>query len=107
MSLDVYLSATRPVEVYWRNITHNLGEMAGEAGVYEHLWRPDEIGITQAGQLVEPLEAGLKLLESDPARFKAFDPPNKWGDYAGLVDFVREYLKACRENPDADVAVSR
>ena len=30
------------------NITHNLNKMASELGVYEHLWRPDEIGVTKA-----------------------------------------------------------
>src|SRR5260221_6791232 len=42
-------------EVYWANITHNLGLMARECGLYEPLWRPVENGITHARQLVEPL----------------------------------------------------
>jgi len=94
-------------EVYSRNITHNLGKMAGEAGIYEALWRPEETGITKAGQLIEPLRDGLKLLRSDPERFKAFNPSNKLGDYDGLVQFVASYLAACEENPEADVSVSR
>lgn len=48
MSLDVYLTATRPTEVCALNITHNLGRMAKEAGIYQHLWRPEEIGVTKA-----------------------------------------------------------
>lgn len=107
MSLDVYLTVTRPVEVYWRNITHNLNKMADAAGIYNHLWRPDEIEFTKAGQLIEPLTAGLALLRSEPDRFKAFNPPNGWGDYDGLVSFVEEYLAACRETPEADIHVSR
>jgi hypothetical protein len=27
-------------EMYSANITHNLGDMASEAGIYEALWRP-------------------------------------------------------------------
>jgi hypothetical protein len=107
MSLDVYLEFIQPTEIYWRNITHNLGKMAGEAGIYEALWRPEEIGITQASQLIEPLEAGLELLKSDPERFKAFNPKNGWGNYGGLVEFVSEYLEACKSDPDALVRVSR
>ena len=107
MSLDVWLTAVRPTQVYERNITHNLNTMADEAGIYKHLWRPDELGITKASQLIEPLTKGLELLRSDPERFKAFNPPNGWGDYDGLVDFVAEYLKACIDHPDADVGVSR
>lgn len=107
MSLDVYLTQPMPTEVYWRNITHNLNRMAKEAGIYKHLWRPDEIGVTKAAQLIGPLADGLALLTSDPERFKVFNPPNKWGDYEGLVEFVKEYLAACIANPDADVQVSR
>ena len=35
-------------EVYSANITHNLGGMADEAGIYEALWRPEEVGIAKA-----------------------------------------------------------
>lgn len=107
MSLDVYLKAVRPVSIYDGNITHNLGPMAREAGIYTHLWRPDEIGITKAGELIQPLAHGLVLLTDEPERFKAHNPPNGWGSYEGLVRFVGAYLAACIEAPDADVEVSR
>jgi hypothetical protein len=107
MSLDIYLSAVRPTTVYSRNITHNLNRMATEAGIYEHLWRPDEICVTKAAQLIEPLKAGLALLLAEPERFRDFNPANGWGSYEGLVEFVQEYLSACEENPDADVSVWR
>lgn len=107
MSLDVYLTEVRPTEIYSANITHNLSKMADEAGIYKHLWRPDELGIKKAGELVEPLRAGLELLKSDPERFRNFDAPNGWGRYEHLVEFVSEYLGACEENRDADVRVSR
>uniref|UniRef100_A0A6M3IMA8 Uncharacterized protein n=1 Tax=viral metagenome TaxID=1070528 RepID=A0A6M3IMA8_9ZZZZ len=89
------------------NITHNLNTMAAEAGIYKHLWRPDEIEITQAKQLIEPLQKGLDLMKSDPKRFKEFDAPNKWGLYINFVPWVENYLRACRENPEAFVEVSR
>lgn len=93
--------------VFTSNITHNLDSMAGEAGLYEYLWRPDTMGITRASQLVAPLRKGLREMESDPARYKLFNPPNGWGDYEGLVSFVRAYLDACERYPDAMVEVSR
>lgn len=96
-----------PEEVYSRNITHNLNKMASDAGIYDMLWRPDEHGISKAGQMIEPLAAGLAKLEADPEHFKKFNPANGWGTYGGLVAFVREYLQACRDYPDADVHVSR
>jgi len=94
-------------EVFQRNITHNLNRMADEAGIYDACWRPDEAGITTAAQLIEPLEKGLALLRSDPARFKAFNPSNGWGNYDGLVEFVEAYLTACKEYPNARVYASR
>lgn len=107
MSLDVYLVAVRPTEVYESNITHNLGAMAREAGIYQHLWRPEELAIEKAGELIAPLTAGLALLRAEPDRFRAFNPANGWGTYEGLCDFVEQYLEACRVNPDATIRVSR
>jgi hypothetical protein len=107
MSLDVYLTAVRPTEVYSRNITHNLNKMAMEAGIYEALWRPEEIGIVRADQLIEPLTVGLEKLKADPERFKEFNATNGWGMYDNLIDFVEDYLQACKENPDAAVRACR
>ena len=92
--------------IFSLNITHNLRTMAIEAGIYEHLWRPEEIGIERASQLVGPLREGLELLRSDPARFEAFNSPNGWGMYEHFVPFVAEYLAACEAFPDALVSVS-
>lgn len=94
-------------EVYWANITHNLTTMADAAGIYKHLWRPDEIDVTHARQLVVPLRDGLKALTEDPERFKKLNPENGWGSYEGLVRFVTEYMSACADHPDARVRVSR
>lgn len=93
--------------VYSANITHNLNKMADEAGIYKALWRPEEIGVTKAEQLIPLLRDGLALLKSDAARFKAFNPSNGWGTYEGLRQFVADYLVACEEYPSAEVSVSR
>ena len=107
MSLDVRLEAVRPTVVFDSNITHNLGKMAAKAGLYQLLWRPEELNITHAAQLIEPLRVGLALLERDPAYYRQFNPTNGWGTYEKLVEFTREYLAACIENPDAEIHVSR
>jgi hypothetical protein len=93
--------------VFDGNITHNLNMMADAAGIYEHLWRPDEIGVTKAHQLIEPLTDGLAKLNSDPEKYKVHNPSNGWGSYTILVEFVAEYLAACRTYPNADVSVWR
>ena len=115
MSLDVYLrmeldtGGAEPYEaqLFSDNVTHNLAGMAEEAGIYEHLWRPDELGITVAGDLVAPLRAGLALLEAEPGRFRAKNPSNGWGDYCGFVEFVQKYLAACKAHPKATIRVWR
>ena len=107
MSLDVSLSEMRMTEIYSANITHNLVDMALEAGLYQQLWRPEELGITKAGDLIQPLTVGLALLKSDPTRFEKFNASNGWGLYKHFVPFVEKYLRACQDNPDAEVNVSR
>ena len=120
MSLDVYLTRKKWVsydegkthteeneEVYWANITHNLNKMAGEAGIYEALWRPEEIGKTKANEIVKLLEKGLADLKTRPKHFETFNSPNGWGMYEHFVPFVEKYLEACKEYPDAIIEVSR
>ena len=106
MSLDFYLMRTQPTEVFSRNITHNLTRMASAAGIYDALWHPENLKVTRAEQLIEPLAKGLALLEADPAKFKQYNAPNGWGMYEHFVPFVRACLEACREFPDAEVRTS-
>ena len=107
MSLDVYLMEMRPVEVFERNITHNLARMADAAGLYTPLWRPELLQATKAADLIGPLESGLATLKADKARFMEYEPENGWGSYGGLVQFAESYLAACRAYPDAQIRVSR
>jgi hypothetical protein len=94
-------------ELFEANITHNLNAMAEAAGIYRELWLPDEIGITKARQLIQPLETGLSWLKADPEKFKKYNATNGWGLYEHFVPWVESYLDACKANPDADVKVSR
>ena len=125
MSLDVYLKGEEKevecvcsccyhthtkierAQLYEANITHNLGAMAGVAELYYHLWRPEELGITKAFELIRPLKEGLALLKSNPDKFYPYNPTNGWGAYTNLVTFVEEYLAACEEYPEATVEASR
>lgn len=107
MSLDVTLSEMRMSEVFSDNITHNLNTMAEAAGLYEVLWRPEDLQIRYAHELVGPLRNGLAKLTADPEKFRALNPKNGWGAYEDLVQFVEAYLEACIGNPLAEVSVSR
>jgi hypothetical protein len=89
------------------NITHNLSAMANEAGIYLALWRPEELEFTQAGQLIDLLQAGLDRLGYDKEYFRTLSPANGWGTYEGLVTIVWKYLWACVQYPQATIYVSR
>ncbi len=93
--------------VYSANITHNLGPMATAAGIYSHLWRPEEIGIETAGDLIAPLQEGLAKLKADPDEFAKYNSPNGWGMYEHFVPFVENYLNACMAYPAAKVDADR
>lgn len=95
-------------EVYTANITHNLAKMAGHVEcLYQALWRPEDLNIKNAKELIPHLEDGLRLLNNDPDKYKKFNPVNGWGNYERLVSFIKSYLRACRNYPKAEVWVSR
>lgn len=115
-------------EVYSGGTTHNLTEMADEAGIYEALWRPHRLRYDydsnlndnhnaeyefEAKQTIRPidiidkLEKGLKTLKENPEHFEKFNSPNGWGLYKHFVPFVESYLNACKEYPNAIIEVSR
>lgn len=107
MSLSVSLTKVQPTCVFDYNITHNMNRMADAAGIYQALWRPEELGFEFAWQLIAPLEQGLAYLLANQEELEKLNPPNGWGTYGGLVQFVEEYLTACRKHPTAIISVSR
>lgn len=112
MSLDVYLlkrckECKHEEENYSSNITHNLTRMADAAGIYEALWRPEEIGITEAHQLIEPLTKAVADMKANPEKYKEFNATNGWGTYEQFIPWIEQYLTACIEYPNSIVEVSR
>ena len=120
MSLDVSLIRKRQIsydegktyipdeeQVYWANITHNLGEMAAEAGIYQALWRPEEIGATKAKDIIDVVELGLTDMKARPEFYEQFNASNGWGLYKHFVPWVERYLEALKKFPEAEISVSR
>jgi len=93
--------------VYDAGITHNLGGMANEAGIYKALWRPEEINKEKAGDIIGLLEVGLTDLKSRPKYFEKFNSSNGWGMYEHFVPFVEKYLNACKKHPNSIIEISR
>lgn len=94
-------------EVWSGNITHNLTEMAKEAGIYGLLWRPEESGVLSADDLRGPLASAVRHMEADPERFRKHNADNGWGTYEDFLRFTREVLEACERYPHARVGASR
>jgi len=118
MSLDVYLSKEETrchkcgtiIEegeiLYSSNITHNLIKMSAHAGIYMHLWRPYELDIKLAKDLIKPLSVGLQKMKDNPEHYKTFNSTNGWGMYKHFIPWIEEYLDACIENPNSLVTTS-
>ena len=130
MSLDVHLEMKLDTgneeyvaDLFNANVTHNLGEMASECGLYNPLWRPyrlfnvtddeayegtreDDMNIL-AEDIVDALKKGLEILLSDPKKYKQFNPSNGWGTYEGLVKMTTNYIEACDKYPKARVRTCR
>jgi hypothetical protein len=114
-------------EYFSVNITHNLGEMAEAAGIYDALWRPyrlcegykdfgddheaeyefEDSARPTAEMVIPLLEKGLADLRARPSHFKQFNSPNGWGLYEHFVPFVEEVLEACKNMPKGLVETSR
>ena len=107
MSLNIHLYAVRKMLVFGYNITHNLGRMAEAAGVYKALWRPEEVGLQYAHEMIAVLEEGLEKLRGDKEKYTMMNPSNGWGTYEDLIACMEVYLLACKEHPDAEIKVSR
>lgn len=90
-------------EGFSQNITHNLGKMANEVGLYGPLWRPEKSGIKHARQLIEPLELGINELKSRPVHYDQFNAENGWGTREQFVPWLEKLLDACKANPTATV----
>ena len=116
MSLDLYLqvsvdvggSEPHIVTLWQASYTHNCNTMAEAAGIYKHVWRPEELSeIKTAADLIEPLRAGIQRMEDDPMRFIALNPENGWGSYETFLPWLKQYLAACIEYPKATIDASR
>ena len=87
--------------------SNTLKEISEDLTLYEILWRPDEHNFKTASQVIWFLEVGIDELKSKPEYFRQFNASNGWGMYEHFVPFVSNFLKACKENPKAEIEASR
>jgi hypothetical protein len=89
-------------ELTWWNYTSNCAGMWRAAGA-----DLAEFEGKAAAECTPALAAAVKAMETDPERFRAMNPPNKWGDADDLIEELRKLLRDFQEYPDAIVRVSR
>lgn len=126
VSYDMETFAPENEQLFWANITHNLGKMADKAGIYDALWRPyrlhkdykhfdiddEEYNFEQsvtiyAKDIVDIVEKGLKKMKNKPEYYTKFNSPNGWGTYENFVPWVERYLEALKEYPESKIEVDR
>lgn len=103
MSLDFYLEETKPTEIYWKNVTHNLCPMWRKADIFDDLYESDG---KKASEILDNLKVGLEKMLGDVMGYTKLNPENGWGDYNGAIDFLTETIKACEESPQAIIRIS-
>lgn len=89
------------------NVTHNLTAIADKVGLYKPLWRPEEVGITKAKDLIPLLITGIQSLNEGATELKKLEPENGWGTLPGFISFCQNLLKDCVDHPEAEVIVCR
>lgn len=99
MALDIHFTYDDQT-VKSLSITHNLRGMADELHISQLLWKMPETTGKDLGPLIEQ---ALKELEADPKRFEPFNPPNGWGDYETLVEFLYEIVANCKKYPNSNI----
>jgi len=81
--------------------TYNLGPMFCEA-----LGAPlRSLDGKLASEALPIVSAALVAMAADPAKFKALNPSNGWGDFDGAINFLRWLQSECSAHPKATVRV--
>lgn len=83
---------TRRIIGEW-NYTSNTNPMVRATGCD---WPRDFAGLDGPDGAAY-LHRVISMLENDPLRFEAMNPPNGWGDYDTLLDVLREMRAAVPE----------
>lgn len=102
MSWDATLYHSNGVAVFDQNYTHNCNRMIRTAGFND--WVPDNP--MPAREMHALLRTVLAEFDDNPDRYRAMNPPNKWGDFDSLRDVLREMADQCELWPDGHWEIS-
>lgn len=102
MSLD--FSITVKQTVYSGNMTHNVADMWREAGCYDALYNSEGM----CAETIKPfLQKALKAMVINKKGYETLNPENGWGDYQSAIEYLKEVLEACENNPEGIISISK
>ena len=109
MSLDFVIfekgeSTKRTYDLFSRNYTHNVTPMWKLANIYDELYNSNG---KQPEEVIEKLKKGLEDMQKHPEKYVPLNPLNGWGDYNGAIEFLEEVIKACENNPESEIYISK
>jgi len=52
-------------------------------------------------ECIKSLTKAVKHMKENPSIYKPMNPSNRWGCYTNAMQFLRDILKWCRNNPKA------
>lgn len=91
----------------WRNYTSNVSPMWAKALGGESLGDLiDRLGGRNA-DLIPHLDLAVRRMRATPALYRAMNPRNGWGDYAGALKYLVWMRDMCRAVPEGNVVVWR
>jgi hypothetical protein len=104
---DVKLVINEPVNVYKAHLGTDAIKMAGAANVFNVIWNPENFGVSKASDIAPHLERGIEILEKDPDFYKSLQSEEKWSTYENFLAWLKRYLSACRNHPNAEIHIDR
>ena len=101
MSLENILINRNGHYIFTHKVPSELFDLACHSGLYDAVWRPDNIGATIAEHIIAPLTEGLIELTSNPQLYMLYAPSVDM--YRAFLKHISLYLKACMANPNAKI----
>lgn len=109
MSLDITLTdvfVEPPVQLESLNITNNLIDFAIALNCYECIWKPKNLNIITAYQLLPHLyEAYYNVIKYGDI-YLSLLPKNGWGTKEQFLNFIDQYIEACITYPNTLIETS-
>lgn len=104
MSLDIYITAKRDVEILEKNVTYNLADMYYKCIDKEKGFKKlDGMNCKEALLIINN---AIQDMLNNADEYRKLNPANGWGSYEGLLKVLQDMRNCCESNPDGIINVS-